>query len=118
MLTCYSDDASRQLDMVRAEIRHNAACKIQSSFRGWLIRQSWPVIMQHMRVQKRGCRYGASYDSGYNTPLSHKTSNRPESIANNSTVEDHNLYKANSDHLFQWKPTFKNMVIIYYHYYL
>lgn len=107
----HSDDASRQLDMVRSEIRHNSARKIQSSFRGWLIRQSWPVLLEHMRLHKSRSTKGASYDSGYNTPLSHRASNvKATSIANISTIEDHNLHRNHADHLFQWKPTFKNMV--------
>ncbi|KAF6019790.1 Myo20 [Bugula neritina] len=104
-----SDDFSRQLDMLLNDVRVKSACKIQAAFRGWLIRDSWQGIIEHRRAHRRGGKgkVPQAYDSGYNTPLSHRLPHPKPPTS--QPIDNYNLYSKNTDHLFHWKPTFKNM---------
>lgn len=112
-----SDEAGRQLEMIKSQIRFEAACKIQATFRGHQIRNSWPTILSRLKSEskqkthsytRRGSGY--TYDSGYNTPQSH---HRITSASAGNLSYEHNLLNTHSDHLFHRKPTFKNMVRIW-----
>ena len=113
----FSDDTSRQLEMIKSQIRYEAASKIQAAYRGYHTRKSWPAMLSHLRSETkhvkpshnyntRGSSY--AYDSGYNTPQSHHRVTTTASSVNLNY--EHNLLNTHTEHLFHRKPTFKNMV--------
>ena len=113
----FSDDTSTQLEMIKSQIRYEAASKIQAAYRGYQTRKSWPATLSHLRSEtkhvkpshsynRRGSSY--AYDSGYNTPQSHHRVTTTASSVNLNY--EHNLLNTHTEHLFHRKPTFKNMV--------
>lgn len=64
--------------MIKIQIRKEAAVRIQSVYRGWILRTCWPIIVKQLRETLRktthhpyrsaGCSRKHTHDSGYNTP--------------------------------------------------
>lgn len=50
----YSEGARQQLETLRTNKRHNAAARIQATWRGWSSRRRWPALRRSLTLQHGG----------------------------------------------------------------